>query len=131
MLIFVLITTKSAYAATTFSFGGKVISTRIPGVTCTGGGTGPIILSSNIGGAVSAVSSQFSDSKGQKIVGGVSGVYKMIPFYATKLTKKPKINGYILGKADILPNLSICKTTSTPPIPFPVRTTSDYGVSKI
>lgn len=121
---------KSASRAT-FSFGGKVVSTHIPSVICTGGGTGPIMLSSNIGGAVNAVSSQFSDSKGQRIVGGVTGVYKMIPFYATNLKKIPKIGGHILGKADIAPNFSICKIQAGEfSIPFPVRKTSYYGVSK-
>jgi len=113
----------------TFAFGGKVLSTTIPGVICTGIGT-PIILSSNIGGAISAASSQFSSSSGEKITGGVTGVYKMIPFYATNITKQPKVGGYILGKADIAPDLSICKTETDPPIPVPVRKTSNYGVSK-
>lgn len=130
MLLFALITTKSVYAAATFSFGGKVVSTKIPGIVCTGGGIGPILLSSNIGGAVSAASSQFSGSKGQKIIGGVTGVYKMIPFYAINYTRIPKVGGYILGKANIAPNLSICKTNSSPPISFPVRITRDYNVSK-
>ncbi len=120
--------TKTSSTTFTFGFGGKVIATQIPGVVCTGTGT-LAILSSNIQGAVDATTSQFSKSTGQKVVGGVTGVYKMIPFYATNLQKKPKIGGWILGKANVAVDTSICKTTSEPPIPIPVRKASNYAVS--
>ena len=54
----------------------------------------------------------------------------MIPFYATNIYKRPKIGGTILGRANILPDFSICKIGKTPyAIPFPVRKTSNYGIS--
>jgi len=128
--------TSSSYSST-FSFGGKILMDKIPGVTCDGDGYGPIELSSNVAGAVDATTSVLNgnNSTGQKIVGGVSGVYKMIPFYATDKTKKPEKGGYILGKADIAPNFKICymqhtnKKGNSVKIPYPVRKTSYYSVS--
>ena len=111
---------------------------EIPGVTCDGDGYGPLELSSNVGGAISGTTSVLNgnNSTGQKIIGGVTGVYKMIPFYATDSTKKPQKGGWILGKADIAPNLKICymksknKDGKEKKIPYPVRKTSVYSVSK-
>lgn len=115
----------------TFSFGGKVLSIRVPNVTCSTSGTGPIMLTSNTQGAIDAVSSQFSSSTGEKIVGGTTGIYRMIPFFATDQSKVPKVGGFILGKADIAPNFSICKMQiGDTQIPFPVRKTTIYNVSK-
>ena len=105
---------------------------KIPGVTCDGNGYGPLELSSNLQGAVDATTSvaNGNNSTGQKVVGGVSGVYKMIPFFATDMTKKPTKGQYILGKADIAPNLKICYIKSgNTKIPYPVRKTKDYAVS--
>ena len=120
---------------------------KIPGVKCNEKGFGPLELSSNLQGAVDATTSvaNGNNSTGQKVVGGVSGVYKMIPFFATDMTKKPTKGQYILGKADIAPNLKICYleskykdkdgntqtngNTQTKKIPYPVRKTKDYAVS--
>ena len=114
---------------------------KIPGVTCDGDGFGPLELSSNVAGAVEGTSSVLNgnNNTGQKIVGGINGVYKMIPFYATNKQKQPKKGGWILGKADIAPDLKICYieskyknkdgTTMTKKIPYPVRKTNNYSIS--
>ena len=120
------------YASTTFGFGGKVEATKISGVTCTGNGT-LVVLSSNAGGAVSAVSSVTSSksSTGEKVTGAINGIYGMIPFYATDTSKKPKNGEWILGKADAVPDTKTCKIKlGKTSIPFPVRKTSKYGISK-
>ncbi len=140
LFLFLFISVEVVFAASststsssaTFGFGGKILMDKIPGVTCDGDGYGPIELSSNVAGAVKATTSVLNgnNSTGQKIVGGVSGVYKMIPFYATDKTKKPKKGGWILGKADIAPNFKICYMKSgNTKIPYPVRKTSYYSVS--
>lgn len=135
IFLFLFISIEIAFAtsySSTFSFGGKILFDKVSGVTCDGNGFGPLELSSNIGGAVSAVGSVLNsnNSTGGKIVGGVTGVYKMIPFYATDQMKKPKKGGYILGKADITPNFKICYIKSgDTKIPYPVRKTSVYSVS--
>ena len=114
----------------TSGFGGKILSVKIANVTCTGSGTGPIMLTSNIEGATKVVTSEMNSSTGQKVAGGVGGIHKMIPFYATDPTKKPKQGGWILGTADIVPNTSICKLKiGKTSIPFPVRKTSNYETS--
>lgn len=90
--------------SSTTPFGGRVISTVYPGVTCTGTGTLFILT-------------------------GMSGT--STNFYATNPMKKPRMGGWILGKADILPDLSICTIKlGTLSSPFPVKKTSIYGVSK-
>ncbi len=141
LFLFLFVSIKIVFAASssfssTFGFGGKILSDKAPGVTCDGNGYGPLELSSNIGGAVSAISSVVGKgSTGQKIVGGVMGIYKMIPFYATNQLKKPKRGDWILGKADIAPNFKICYTKSmddkgnSVKIPYPVRKTSVYSLS--
>lgn len=125
------VSTETSFASATFGFGGKVLTNTIPpNIICTGVGT-LITLSTNIGGAVNTISSPVSGgSAGQKITGSVSGIYKMIPFYATDPTKKPRKDGWILGKADSVPNMSICKLqVGEITIPIPVRKTSIYNIS--
>jgi hypothetical protein len=135
IFLFLFASIKMVFATTyssTFSFGGKILVDKIAGVTCTGNGFGPLILSSNVGGAVSIITSSLNgnNSTGKKVVGVVSGVYKIIPFYATNQQKKPQKGGWILGRADISIDTSTCKIKSgDTSIPFPVRKTSNYGVS--
>lgn len=142
--LFIFISVNVVYASSyssTFGFGGKVLMDKIPGVTCDEEGFGPIELSSNVQGAIDATTSVASgnNSTGQKITGAVSGIYKMIPFFATNTKKQPKKGGWIIGKADIAPNFKICYLGSkyvnangqvvTKKIPYPVRKTSIYNVS--
>ena len=82
------------------SFGGKVTQDKFPGVECNGNG---VLVK----------------------VGNNS-----IPFYADDIKKRPTMGGQILGKADTVPNLSICKKkTGNSSVPIPVRKTTNYGVS--
>lgn len=111
-------------------FGGKIMATTISGVTCTGNGT-LVILDSNVTGAVSAVSSAASKgSTTSKVYGTVSSIYKIIPFYATDLSKKPQKGGHIIGKADASIDTGTCSYKSgDSSIPLPVRKTSKYAIS--
>ena len=114
----------------TINFGGTVITTMIPGVVCTGLGYGPIIIKPPLSAlADAALSSVGNDSTAQKIGKGVDSISKMIPYFATNLLKKPKMGKTILGKANLIPNFTICKiTVGTAQIPFPVRKTKEYGI---
>jgi hypothetical protein len=147
-LVFLLLvgvaSAKSSYSST-FGFGGKVIE-EIKGVTCSGGGT-VIVVSSNVDAVVGTVSSVFGNgSTGQKIVGGISNLSKIVPYYATNTAKKPRKGQYILGKAESVIDTSTCKiessktsvsysgatastTTTMKSRPFPVRKTNIYSVS--
>lgn len=98
----------SPLSSLTMPFAGRIILTQIPGVVCTGIGTGPIVLLSTF-------------KKGT--------VYDKIPFFATDMMKIPTMGGIIMGKAEIVPDFSTCQLMTEPPIPFPVRKTSYYGVS--
>lgn len=105
------------------SFGGKVLWTPIPGVICTGLGMS-VVLSSNIGGAVSAARSATS---GGGAAGVIGGIYGMIPTYTTNPLRLPQIGGYILGTEKLIPNFTLCKIGD---IPIPVlKTTDNYGTS--
>ncbi len=129
-----IVLAASTFYSTTFAFGGKIIMDKIPSVTCDGNGYGPLELTSNVMGAVSATTSVLNsnNSTGQKIIGGVTGIYKIIPFYATDQTKKPKSGDWILGKADIAPDFKTCyiKLSEDAKIPYPVRKTSVYSLSR-
>lgn len=86
----------------TKSFGGKVKLTTVPLVTCTGAGTGPVVIS-NISG---------------------------IPLYANSLSKTPRVGDWILGTTSIIPDFSTCQITAFGvQLPFPVRKTSNYNIS--
>ena len=129
--LFFIAPMHNSFASVTFGFGGKVKADKISGVTCSGSGT-LIILSSNIGGVVNAVSSATSsnNSTGQKVSGAISGIYDIIPFFATNISKKPKVGGWILGKADATIDTSTCKIKlGKTSIPLPVRKTSEYNIS--
>lgn len=103
LIVFILAIPTVLYAALlTRSFGGKVILTTIPIVTCTGSGTGPVVLIKMNG----------------------------LPYYTESQQKTPKVGDWILGRANIIPNFSTCNIQAGPyKIPFPVRTTSDYNIS--
>ena len=120
-----------ASATLTFGFGGKIIADKISGVTCSSGGT-VLILSSEIGGAVSAVSSGASNgSAGQKTTGIVSGLNKTIPYYVENGSKKPKEGQSILGNAELAIDSSTCKIKiGKSSIPFPIRKVKNFNLSK-
>ncbi len=129
ILLAVFLLPKTSFALS-MGFGGKIMATTISGVTCTGGGT-LVILDTNASGAVSAVSSAASKgSTTSKVYGTISSIYKMIPFYATDLSKKPQKGGHIIGKADSIIDTGTCKYKSGDSyVPVPVRKTSKYAIS--
>lgn len=126
----------------TISFGGKVLTTKIPTVTCpgaTGLGTAPVVLSSNLAGVGQATvgASSGNQSVGQRIGNVVGGLYKAIPLYTIRISsatglplKQPKPGDWILGRHYLLPNISTCNTTLLGGVPFPVIKTDNYGVSQ-
>ncbi|MDB5254720.1 MAG: hypothetical protein JWL92_96 [Candidatus Nomurabacteria bacterium] len=84
----------------TKSFGGRVIATSLPIVTCIGTGTGPITLT--------------------KI--------NELSLYTTDITKRPKVGDYILGRVNIIPNFSTC-TIYDIPYPVRTTNGSNYRIS--
>ncbi len=97
-----LIVPMVAHAAFTRSFGGKVKLTSVPLITCTGSGTGPVVI---------------SNTKG-------------FPLYATDESNAPAVGDFILGKVNIIPEFSTCQLqVGTFKIPFPVTDTSKYKIS--
>jgi hypothetical protein len=102
ILVLLVIPAVTYAAVLTKSFGGKVQSTQITDVDCYGAGTGPLIISM------------------------VSG----IPLYATSILNAPRVGDWILGTTSVIPSFGTCYTQVGPyQVPFPVRTTSHYGVS--
>ncbi len=134
---FSILKTPLASAANPFtnagkSFGGKIISTSVPLVTCPGGGT-VVILSSNIEGLINIGASQIdsSQSAGSRTTGISKALYNVIPYYTQDVFKKPTVGTWILGKSKITPNLTYCQMNiGGAPIPFPVLPTKNYNVSK-
>ncbi len=132
------------------SFGGRVILTQIPGVTCTGSGTGPVVLSSNASGAFSSTANTIkaittaakqlntdATNSGNPdptaIVGPmvktISDAYKILPFYLSG-SGTPRPGGFVLGRHPFMPDLSTCSIQLAEiKIPFPVFKSSKYGVS--
>ena len=130
ILLTVFLMPKTSFALS-IGFGGRVEATKISGVTCSGDGV-LVVLSSNVNGAVGAISSAVSkgSSTVQKVSGVVNGIYKMIPYYATDSSKKPQVGGHIIGKADLGIDTSTCSLESgETSVPFPVRRTSVYQIS--
>jgi hypothetical protein len=133
---FATVTNAKIGAGLTVPYGGKVLLTRIPTVTCVlpDGGTAPILLTSNIASLVSAGASGASNQDSlQKINNIGKGLYKAIPLYTTQgMTKtQPKPGKWILGNQYLIPDLFTCETTAFgAPIPFPVVRTETYSVSK-
>jgi hypothetical protein len=73
-------------ALLTRPFGGRVIATSLPLVTCVGVGTGPITLS------------KIND----------------FSLYTTDMSKTPKVGDWILGRTSIIPNFSTCTVYEIP-----------------
>jgi hypothetical protein len=97
-----------AHAATFISskksFGGRVLMTEIPDVTCTGTGTGPVVVTG-------------SSADGS-------------PYYADMFGRTPKAGDWILGLADYNQDYSTCYiNVGQYRIEFPVTKTNYYGVS--
>ncbi len=136
VFIFVAIIPAVAAAAVNFNnstlpFGGRVLTTTVPSVTCTPPGTGPVVLISNIVSLGSAVYSGANNQQSgvQRAAGVVSGVYNALPYYATDPTKTPKPGQWILGRASLIPDLSLCYSAALGGFPVPVKKTTTYGVS--
>jgi len=110
-------------------FGGRVYLTQIPTVTCIPPGTGPIVLSSNLAGATSLVSSSEESSGIGKLGSVVGGIYNMIPLYATDQTKTPQTGKWVLGRHKLIPDFTTCNSTALGGFPVPVKKMTIYGVS--
>lgn len=119
---------KNSY---TFPFGGRVLTTTIPTVTCLPPGTGPVVLMSNIVSLGSAVYSGTNKQQTgfERASGVVSGVYNALPFYTTSITKVPKPGQWILGRHEIIPDIKTCVSEALAGFPIPVKRTTTYGVS--
>lgn len=127
-----LVSAANPFTNTGKSFGGKIISTSVPLVTCPSGGT-VVVISSNIEGLVDIGMSQIdsSQSVGSRTAGVSKALYNVIPYYTQDVLKKPKVGTWILGKSKITPNLTYCQMNiSGTPIPFPVLPTKIYNTSK-
>ncbi len=142
------------------SFGGKILTTSIPPVTCIPTITGPVVLNSNIGRAVTSAigtglvaslpthsgknTDGMSISKGGKAglvaAGAVSTIYNTIPYAVfTGLNPQktsPTMGSWILGKSGRIPSFTDCWIQAGPyRIPFPVIEVGmpppgNYNVSK-
>jgi hypothetical protein len=87
-------------AGLTRSFGGRILSTTIPLVTCSG--IGPTTLSNFSG----------------------------MSLYTTNFAKTPKAGDWILGRVNIIPEYTSCQIqVGTYKIPYGVRDSSYYGLS--
>lgn len=104
-------------------FGGQVYLTKIPGVVCKGIGQ-LVVSSANTSGAISAVKGATSSQVNPTQI--LSGLHNMIPTYTTDFEKRAKVLGYILGRENLVPDLTTCSIGN---IPFPVLRTTMYGVS--
>lgn len=125
----------------TVPFGGKVLSTQIPTVTCPGAilGTAPVVLSSNLAGLGQATIGATGQQNTLNRINNIgSGVYRAIPLYTVQsfnykgfpTKKQPKAGDWILGRQSLVPSLTICETTLLGGVPFPVVKTTNYGVSQ-
>lgn len=125
----------------TIPFGGKIITKKIPTVTCEppDGGSVPVVLGSNLAGLGQAGASAVSGQQGtlQKINNIGVGIYKAIPLYVRpgiatgRPSPRPKIGDWILGNQNLIPDLNTCQTNIFgAPIPFPVVKTGEYGISR-
>jgi hypothetical protein len=112
-------------------FGGKVISTQIPTVTCTDTTGVLVVLGSNIGSLASTFNKKDNDL--DETVNKATGLYGAIPYFfkATPGKKKPKVGDWVLGNHKIEPSLKDCTTNALgAPIPIPTFNPVKYGVSK-
>lgn len=121
----------SAAIGLTMPFGGKVLTTKIPSVTCVpGAGTGPVVLISNLAAIGQTVASTTSGSTVQRIGNAAVSAYNILPFYTVSPTKKPKAGGYVLGRHELIPDLKLCYSSAFGGFPVPVKKTTNFGVSK-
>ncbi|HVY36031.1 MAG TPA: hypothetical protein VG982_02025 [Candidatus Paceibacterota bacterium] len=124
-------------APLTLPFGGRIISTTVPTVTCPGGtalGTGPLVLFSNLtslgSAAYSAVNPGNSQTGFQQTVNIANGIYNAIPYFSISKTKTPKVGDWILGRYNVIPDVSLCQTDAFgAPVPFPVKKTTTFNIS--
>lgn len=125
----------------TVPFGGRVISTTIPTVTCPGVffGTAPVVLSSNLAGLGQATIGSTGQQQALQRINNIgTGLYRAIPLYTIQsLTykgyptkKQPKIGDWVLGRQSLIPDIATCQTTLLGGVPFPVVKTDNYGVSR-
>lgn len=107
----------------TWSFGGKILATEVPDVTCYGSGTGPVVLLSNLTSIGSAARSTSTTA--------VRSIYGVLPFYTQINTSPtPRAGQWILGRANIIPDFNNCAiNVGQYRIPFPVRDTDNYRTS--
>lgn len=129
LIIFLFpVATRAQFVSTlTEPFGGRVLTTKIPTVTCFGTGTGPVVLNSSISALGTAVSSSIN---GQNVGFSIaSGIYNALPLYATNPSRVPKTSYWMLGRHQIIPSFSTCNSTALGGFPVPVKKTSNYGVS--
>ncbi|HRH31202.1 MAG TPA: hypothetical protein PK950_00865 [Candidatus Paceibacterota bacterium] len=125
-----MVVAKDTFAAPlTMPFGGKVITSTVPGITCLPPGTGPVVTSQTISGlAASTIFGLSSNlSGGVRVAGVAAGIYSSIPIYTTNINKIPKPGGYILGRHLAVPTFQNCVIGE---FPFPTMQTTIYGVSK-
>jgi hypothetical protein len=133
---FATVTDAQLSSSLTAPYGGRVLSTSVPTVTCIipDGGTAPVVLSSNLAGLVSAgVASAKMQDPLRKINNVGKGLYQAIPLYTTQGATKtqPQPGKWILGNQYLIPDFTTCQTTAFgAPVPFPVVKTKTYGVSK-
>lgn len=114
----------------TRSFGGRVLTSSLPIATCIGFGTGPVVLTNNVGSLISAA------TPNNPAAATTSNIYGSIPYYANLTlggggfySPLPQSGDWILGRASIVPAFERCFISGTP-IPFPVRNTNLYNVSR-
>jgi hypothetical protein len=139
VIILILGVPAFTYATLTASFGGKVITTTVPDVTCTGSGTGPVVLLSSLLHLTSAVvvsTPAVKTTVPVRVGGVVSGLFGAIPFYTQSTSSSstsgstPQPDSWILGRANVIPDFSTCYLQLGPyRLPFPVRDTSNYKTS--
>lgn len=129
-LVFIPIATY-ALGLPTVPYGGKVLTTTLPTVTCFTTGTAPVVLSSNLAGLGMAVGSATSNTGvGGKVAGLIGGLYKALPLNATNPAKRPRPGDWILGRHEIIPSFTTCTSTALGGFPVPVKKTTIYGVSR-
>lgn len=125
-----MVIAKQTQAAFTMPFGGKIITTAIPGVVCFPPNAGPVVTTQTIGGLVGAgIFAAGGNMSGGVRAGGIAlSLYSAIPIYTTDPTKIPRPGGYILGLHQVIPSFQYCNAGGS--FPFPVMQTTIYGVSR-
>ncbi len=142
LLLFFIVPTPvvgATFKNMTLPFGGRVLTTELPGVTCLNPiGTAPVVLTSNLAGLLRAgtAAADGSQATGQRVTNIATGLYRAIPLYTWAYTKnsggvpaqQPKQGDWILGRQKIVPNFSTCLIGET--VPFPVVETDNFGITR-